>query len=263
MSRIRTIKPEFWGHHKVARISRDARLLFLGLLNESDDEGKLLGSSKRLAGVVFPYDEDVTPKKIDTWLDGLAVVGLIRRYEVDGAPYILILGFKEHQKISHPSLSRLPNPSGDPPETLRPDLGTGNREQGKEEEQGVELALVSAAPTVLAPVDAVFFAWQEATGHRKAVLDPKRRKRIVAALKTHPAEDLIDACRGVMLSPFHCGENDARTVYDDLDVVLRDSAHVEKFRDLARGETHAPPKMPAGTDMAAQWLNRQESDATA
>lgn len=59
MARIRTIKPEFWQHPKVMRVSRDARLLFLGLLNEVDDEGRMRWSAKRVAGVVFPGDEDV------------------------------------------------------------------------------------------------------------------------------------------------------------------------------------------------------------
>lgn len=125
MSRIRTIKPEFWGHPKVARISRDARLLFLGLLNESDDQGRLLGSTKRIAGVVFPHDEDVTARKIDGWLAQLEAVCLIHRYEIEGTPYILLCGFEEHQKITHPTPSRLPSPSGTIPELFPPDLGTG------------------------------------------------------------------------------------------------------------------------------------------
>lgn len=131
MARIRTIKPEFWGHTKVARVSRDARLLFLGLLNEADDDGKLLGSTKRLAGVVFPYDDDVTPKRITKWLDELESVCLILRYEVGGSPYILLPGFTDHQKISHPTASRLPNPSGEILEGLVPE---GKGKEGKGEE---------------------------------------------------------------------------------------------------------------------------------
>ncbi len=126
MARIRTIKPEFWGHTKVSRISRDARLLFLGLLNEADDEGLLLGSTKRIAGVVFPHDDDVTPKKIEKWINELEDVCLVHRYIVDGTAYLFLCGFTEHQKISHPTPSRLPNPSGADPERLFPDLGAGS-----------------------------------------------------------------------------------------------------------------------------------------
>lgn len=138
MARIRTVKPDFWSSPKTAKISRDARLLFLGLLNESDDEGRQVGSVKRISGAVFPNDTDITDRMVDEWLTELARVELICRYEVDGVAYVLIPGFNDHQKVSHPSPSRLPAPpsgnppedlpknSGEPPETFRPDLGKGN-----------------------------------------------------------------------------------------------------------------------------------------
>jgi hypothetical protein len=143
MARIRTVKPEFWGHPKVVSVSRDARLLFLGLLNEVDDFGRMRYSAKKVAGVVFPEDNDVTAKKVAQWVAELEeafagdVEGLVLRYEVAGAPLLAVLGFTEHQKVSHPTPSKLPEPpevnarnSGAAPESFCPDLGTGNREQG-------------------------------------------------------------------------------------------------------------------------------------
>jgi hypothetical protein len=150
VARIRTIKPEFWGSPKTAQVSRDARLLFLGLLNESDDEGRQLGSAKRIAGAVFPNDSDVSEKMVDGWLAELERVGSISRYSVSGVSYVLICGFVEHQKMSHPTPSRLPglsdaspeprqNDSGAAPEVLVPDLGTGSR--------NLDLGTGSIAPT--------------------------------------------------------------------------------------------------------------------
>jgi len=110
MARIRTIKPEFWSSTKVGRVSRDSRLLFLGLLNEADDEGRLIGQPKRLAGIVFPYDEDVDAKAIVLMIKELATAGLLVRYEVGGAIYLAICGFSEHQKIDKRQASRLPPP---------------------------------------------------------------------------------------------------------------------------------------------------------
>ena len=146
MARIRTVKPEFWGHWKTARVSRDARLLFLGLLNEADDEGRLLGSPKAVAGAVFPNDDDVTPKHVERWVDELESVCLAHRYEVEGIRYIVLPGFTEHQKVSHPTPSRLPcpsgslrdpfaNSSGDSPEDVAPDLGSGSRNSRAFEEK--------------------------------------------------------------------------------------------------------------------------------
>ncbi len=143
MARIRTVKPEFWGDPKIARCSRDARLLFLGLFNESDDEGRQLGSPRKIGGVVFPNDEDVTPARITKWLDELERERLVARYDVDGVSYLLILGFVKHQKVNRPSPSRLPCPpsqftegvvsdSGVTTGALSADLGSGSRNIGSD-----------------------------------------------------------------------------------------------------------------------------------
>lgn len=267
MARIRTIKPDFWQHPKVTRVSRDARLFFLGLLNEADDEGRLRYSGKRLAGVIFPADDDVTGADIDAWTGELERVGLVRRYSVEDAPLLLVCGFTEHQTINRPSISKLPSPltasSRAPhapltePSLPEEEQGTGNRE----EEQGeppVELALVSPpATTKIPPVEIVFAAWRESTGHHRSVLDAKRRRIIERGLKTHPVADLVDAVRGWRHSPHHRGENDRHTVYDDLELLLRDAAHIERFRDLARGGRQPrTPVLPAGSDLTARNLAR-------
>jgi 5-methylcytosine-specific restriction endonuclease McrA len=86
------------------------------------------------------------------------------------------------------------------------------------------------------PVQTVFDAWIEATGRTgRTKLDRKRRGRIRDALTDYPLEDVTDAVRGWRNSPHHRGENRSRTVYNDLELLLRDSAHIEKFRDLERG----------------------------
>lgn len=141
MARIRTIKPEFWGDPKTGQCSRDARLLFLGLLNESDDEGRQLGSPRRIAGVVFPNDHDVTTRMVRKWLDELENAQLVVRYEVKTVPYLFIKGFMNNQKINRPSASRLPPPPnghgsfsegsvrghGGGGESVAADLGSGSR----------------------------------------------------------------------------------------------------------------------------------------
>jgi hypothetical protein len=65
--RIRTIKPEMWADEKVGQLSRDARLLFVGLITMADDEGRLRGCPAAILGHVFPYDDDALRK-----LDGMA-----------------------------------------------------------------------------------------------------------------------------------------------------------------------------------------------
>jgi hypothetical protein len=162
VSRIRSIKPDFWQSPKVGRVCRDARLLFIALWNEADDEARLVDSPKRLAGVAFPHDEDVTAADVRGWLDELERARLLRRYVVDDGAYIVIHGW-DHQKISHPTASRLPpppptpevlpkssgvipEPSVKPPESLRPD-----RDLGLDQDQDLMGGGAGGAPRPAAP----------------------------------------------------------------------------------------------------------------
>lgn len=109
MARIRTIKPEFWTHEKTTACSRDARLLFIGLWNFADDSGRAHDSSREFKMRILPGDEDITSAHVEAWLVELASARLIQRYEVDGRRYIQIVGW-DHQKIQHPSESKIPSP---------------------------------------------------------------------------------------------------------------------------------------------------------
>lgn len=107
MARIRTIKPEFPHSESMGRISRDVRLCFIMLWTIADDSGRLRGSSRMLASLLFPYDDDA-PGLMQRWLDELDAEGCIRQYQVDGCSYIEIAKWLSHQKIDKPSPSRFP-----------------------------------------------------------------------------------------------------------------------------------------------------------
>lgn len=108
MARIRTIKPEFPHSESMGRVSRDARLLFILLWTLADDSGRMRGSSRILASLLFPYDDDAN-EKIDGWLDELEAESSIVRYMVETHTYCEILNWQSHQKIDHPSKSKWPN----------------------------------------------------------------------------------------------------------------------------------------------------------
>ncbi len=80
----------------------------------------------------------------------------------------------------------------------------------------------------------VFEAWRFSVGKPRSVLDEKRKRIIRGALKNYPEADLIDAVKGWKHSPHHRGENDRRTIYNDLELLLKDAKNIEKFRDLER-----------------------------
>ena len=109
MARIRSIKPEFWTSLDVARLSRDARLLFIGLWNHVDDAGRAVADPRLVKSAVFPLDDDLDSTNVRRLLDELSRGGQIVLYQADGRPLLQVTGW-HHQKIDRPQASRLPAP---------------------------------------------------------------------------------------------------------------------------------------------------------
>jgi hypothetical protein len=109
----------------------------------------------------------------------------------------------------------------------------------------------------------VFQVWQEATRKHRARLDDKRRRRIRQALQHYPLQDVLDAVQGWQHSPHHTGQNNSGAVYNDLDLLLRDAEHLEKFRDLQRDGPPAAYSRPTTQLLAedarmARWVQQME-----
>lgn len=74
----------------------------------------------------------------------------------------------------------------------------------------------------------VFEHWKELMKHPKAKLDPKRITLIRKALKLGYTVDELKSCiTGYTHSPFHMGDNDRRTRYDNLELILRDAGKID------------------------------------
>jgi len=97
--------------------------------------------------------------------------------------------------------------------------------------------------TASSPVEVVFNTWVESTGRTaQTKLDKDRRKFITNALKDYPVEDVIDAVCGWRFSPHHRGENENKTVYNGLHLLLKNAEKIEQFRDLTRRNTRQPSR---------------------
>lgn len=143
--RIRTIKPEFWSHPVLSRLSDHARLLAIGLLTYADDEGYFMADEVLVRNALRPFDKDCG--MVAEGLAALAVAGFIRVVvHPERGALGVVINFTKHQRISHPTPSRIKPywPSGmtpelfrkssaPAPEVLRPDQGSGNRDQGARE----------------------------------------------------------------------------------------------------------------------------------
>lgn len=139
MARRRMIKPEFWTSETLARVSRGARLTFVGLWNHCDDYGVTSSSVRRIIGEIYPLDESVTEADVRSEIDELLSVGLLVKHRFDGRDYLIVKGWDEHQRVDKPSspsipidernralgvykIDKLAKDSRDTPETLAPEV---------------------------------------------------------------------------------------------------------------------------------------------
>jgi hypothetical protein len=109
MPRIRTVKPQFWSSPNPP--SRDARLLFLAMINFADDDGRGRANPKELAAFAFPYDDDIGVAELRELLRECSRSYHVVVYEVSGRPYFCIENFRSHQVINKPTASKLPEPA--------------------------------------------------------------------------------------------------------------------------------------------------------
>ena len=71
------------------------------------------------------------------------------------------------------------------------------------------------------------------THHPRARPGKKEQEKIADRLRDgYPVEDLKTAIDGCHVSPFHCGENDRRTKYQSLELIMRDSGRVQQFLEI-------------------------------
>lgn len=125
MARIRTVKPEFWTDEKVVTVSRDARLLFIGIWNFVDDFGRVEFSPFRLKMQIFPADSvEVSPL-----LQELEEASLIQIYEIENKRYLNVPNFRKHQTTKSDAKEKHPRP----PKSAEP-----SRKVPLEKEKGME-----------------------------------------------------------------------------------------------------------------------------
>lgn len=98
-----------------------------------------------------------------------------------------------------------------------------------------------------AEVQAVFAYWQEVHNHPQAKLDQKREKAILARLREgYTVERIQAAIRGIRGSPHHMGQNDRATVYDDIELICRSGANVDRFADMEAQKNGERPERLTG-----------------
>lgn len=111
MARIRTIKPEIWMSPQVMNLSHGARLLFLGLITQADDEGIGIADPRKLKAAIFGGD-DITSADVRRMLDEISAQRLAVLYEDASHGNLYQLpSWKSHQSIDRPRKSVYPSPT--------------------------------------------------------------------------------------------------------------------------------------------------------
>jgi predicted phage replisome organizer len=83
----------------------------------------------------------------------------------------------------------------------------------------------------------IFEYWKSVHNHQQAKLDNKRKRLIKLALSNYSPEDLKKAIDGCKKSDFHMGKNKNNMIYDQIELILRDSHHIELFIRLSQKQT--------------------------
>lgn len=231
MARIRTIKPDFWLDEDLALLDPTTRLLAIGLLNHSDDEGYFKAHPMIIKAAVFPFMEDSV--SVQTMLIQLEKVGYLTLFTgTDGKAYGFVKNFAAHQVISRPSASKIKELDSCKYESMSTH-GVIN-EDSTEEGKGKE-----GKGSTSEDVIAVFSHWQKTMNKPLAKLDDSRRSKIQARLKSFNPDQLISAIDGCANSEFHMGKNNDGRLYNNIDLIFRNDSKTEEFIHTVPVESYA------------------------
>jgi hypothetical protein len=125
MPRIRTIKPEAFQHRKVGRLTDRQFRVWVAMLTQADDEGRLVADASQLRALIYGYQPRVRTEEIEAAIQHLAGVGLITLYSTNDRRafdeggqrdrnetprFAFFPSWRDHQRIDRPRKSQLPGP---------------------------------------------------------------------------------------------------------------------------------------------------------
>lgn len=193
------MKPDLWQDEAIGAVCHSARLLFLGLISQADDAGRLRGDPRLVSAQIFPYD-DLAVQKVEGWLAELDEAGLINRYENRGRPLISLPTWERHQKIDRPSPSTLPGPENEGSTKARRGRSEGSTADRKGREGSKEGKGTSAIKLADAPLSHLLADLIEENGSKrpevgKAWVDAERLLLSKDERPRQEAESLLRWCQ--------------------------------------------------------------------
>lgn len=108
MARKRMIDPNIWQSENFNKLSTLAKLVFIGLFSQADDEGRGRANAIFLKSMLFPYNEDMRSADIEKALCEISSNMSVVFYSCDGSNYYSLYNWDKWQKIDKPKSSELP-----------------------------------------------------------------------------------------------------------------------------------------------------------
>lgn len=144
MARRRMIDPNFWQSEDISRLSPFARLLFIGMISNADDEGRGRANTNYLKSIIFPYD-DIRVAEVDKALSEISHNTSVVVYDVAHSKYYAFTNWTKWQRVDKPQISIIPpfedhseNDSGISPELIEND---SSLKEEKRKEENIKDAL--------------------------------------------------------------------------------------------------------------------------
>lgn len=105
----RIIKESIRTSDSINELSWFEECLFYRLIVSCDDYGRFDGRTAIIKGSCFPLKDGVTTNNIEKALSKLVSAGLMKRYVVDGKPYLSLPTWEQHQSV-RAKKSKYPRP---------------------------------------------------------------------------------------------------------------------------------------------------------
>lgn len=219
MPRRRMIDPTIWTSTSFLKLNFRQRLLFIGIVSNSDDFGKISGDLRTLKARIFPVDS-MKPSKIESDLKIIENTNsMILRYNVDGIPYIKLPKWHVYQRVDKAYESQIPEPFLDNSE-INPGVVEDDsrlREVKLREEKIMEALSPPSGNNLAMEVETLFKDWNEMANRGecrrmvKTTLPPQHsRFRAATARLKDPffRDNYKEALGKVLTSPFCNGDSD-------------------------------------------------------
>jgi len=107
MARKRMLAPEFFTSATMNAVSVEAMLTFAGIWCWADDFGRGENDETLMKSAIWPRRRSVTDRKVRGFVDELIMSRVLCAYAVNGISLVHVTSWREHQKISHPTKSKL------------------------------------------------------------------------------------------------------------------------------------------------------------